>query len=164
MLGLQLHSASSLTAANDVISLCLQGPEVLRCMTKKSPEDYKERLDLAYGCPADLWSVGCVAFEALTGNTPYNAERVDEMLALIMQPLCFPPHVAGLEDVVSFLEGCLTIDPSHRPTAPELLNHPWLQRAQQAPEPTPARAVPKARTRKVSVCLQASTTLISYDC
>jgi serine/threonine protein kinase len=48
-----------------------QAPEVLRCPPKLFPEENKHTRSLAYGCGADVWSVGVLAYELVMGCTPF---------------------------------------------------------------------------------------------
>jgi serine/threonine protein kinase len=50
-------------------------PEVARGVLKDLPELAKDRADIAYGTPADVWSVGIVAFEALYGGYILNQAK-----------------------------------------------------------------------------------------
>jgi eukaryotic-like serine/threonine-protein kinase len=90
---------------------------------------------------ADIYSLGAVAYELLTGRTPYQFESLGELLAQQRQP----PSMAGvpprLERAVA---AALALDPSRRPTAAGLaqeLAHTDLQ----PDEPTaPTEAMPRA--------------------
>ncbi|GLI71015.1 hypothetical protein VaNZ11_016131 [Volvox africanus] len=109
-------------------------PEVERCPLKMRPEDNKGNVDLAYSTAADVWSVGVLAYEMLVGFPPFidcskgsvdgstggdfgNGDRPRE--------LCFPHFVsAGGQD---FISSALEVRPADRPTAAQLLRHPWLK-------------------------------------
>ncbi|KDD75632.1 protein kinase, partial [Helicosporidium sp. ATCC 50920] len=75
---------------------------------------------------SDVWSVGCLAIELLTGAPPYYELQPMSALFNIVQdahpPL--PPGIsAGMRD---FLLGCFARDPALRPPARQLLDHPWV--------------------------------------
>jgi len=95
------------------------GPDApLRC---EVPRDARP----SYGTAADIWALGVLAFELLTGRVPF-AGSDDRGIARAI----FASH-AGLRAGVSplaldFLRRCLTFDARERPTARDLLSHPLL--------------------------------------
>ncbi|KAL1920026.1 uncharacterized protein VTP21DRAFT_1172 [Calcarisporiella thermophila] len=85
------------------------------------------------GCDAraDIWSFGITALEFAYGRPPYHRVPKREILRLILKcdpprldPLeCARPYSPALRDIISF---CLRKDPSRRPTALQLLRHPYF--------------------------------------
>ena len=77
---------------------------------------------------ADIWSVGCVTIEMLTGQAPWStiSRSVTEVMKLLEQGKKpeIPEQIS--EDCKNFIETCLQIEPSNRPTAKTLLNNPFL--------------------------------------
>ncbi|OMJ22341.1 Serine/threonine-protein kinase sepA [Smittium culicis] len=76
---------------------------------------------------SDIWSLGCTIVELLSGKPPY-ADLVS-MAALYHivedERPPFPENIsAQLHD---FLTICFEKDPKNRPTASQLVNHPWLK-------------------------------------
>ena len=72
---------------------------------------------------SDVWSVGVLTYELLTGKLPYSAtERYinPNGSTPISLELPLPPTAR------SFCEAILQRDPTKRPTADELLHHPFL--------------------------------------
>lgn len=75
---------------------------------------------------ADIWSVGCLAIELLTGNPPYYDLQPMSALYNIVQDLHppLPPNISmGMQD---FLVKCFQKDAARRPSARRLLQHSWI--------------------------------------
>lgn len=67
----------------------------------------------------------------LCGYTPFDREsQYQEMQAICNGDYKFAPaeYWAGVSDTAKeFVRACLTVDPVNRPTAADLLQHPWLK-------------------------------------
>ncbi|KAL6040861.1 Protein kinase of the Mitotic Exit Network [Balamuthia mandrillaris] len=75
----------------------------------------------------DIWSLGCTIIELVTGQPP-NFE-IPSMSALfkIVQDDCPPIPDTLSPELQDFLRRCFHKDPTKRPTATELMKHPWLK-------------------------------------
>ena len=102
-------------------------PEVLICPDKKRPEENKDKTLLVYIPYVDVWAVGILAFELLTGSPPFEKESRSETYESILyeEPPRLPLTVSS--EAKSFIHAALAKDPSHRPSAVDLLKHPWIQ-------------------------------------
>jgi len=82
-----------------------------------------------YDGRADVWSLGITAIEMVEGLPPRHADH--PMLAIRMIPRDPPPVLKEPENFSTefkdFIAQCLTKDHEKRPTAAELLAHPFLQ-------------------------------------
>ncbi|KZV54470.1 Mitogen-activated protein kinase kinase kinase 3 [Dorcoceras hygrometricum] len=89
-----------------------------------------------YSLPVDIWSLGCTVLEMATSKPPWsqyegvaaifkigNSKDVPEI----------PDHLSA--DAKSFIRQCLQREPSARPTASQLLGHPFV-RNQSTPKAT----------------------------
>ncbi|KAI9203286.1 kinase-like domain-containing protein [Polychytrium aggregatum] len=83
-----------------------------------------------HGRPADVWSVGIIAFILLSGYHPfYHAKDAPSMnQAVIKADFSFEaPYWNGISSMAkSFVRRLLQVDPKLRPTAEEALIDPWL--------------------------------------
>jgi serine/threonine-protein kinase len=80
------------------------------------------------GCPADIWALGAIAFELLSGVKPFGGglAAVPTILAAEMPDL--PPHVVQkaqfrplANEIYHVIGQCLKKDPASRPTADDLV-------------------------------------------
>ncbi|OLL23869.1 MAP kinase kinase kinase mkh1 [Neolecta irregularis DAH-3] len=83
-----------------------------------------------YSAKIDIWSLGCVVLEMFAGRRPWsNDEAVGAMFKLGKERLAPPIPDDVKTDLLpaaqDFLQLCFTIDPAQRPTAEELLKHPF---------------------------------------
>eukprot|EP00743_Colponemidia_sp_Colp-15_P004844 GILK01005219.1.p1 GENE.GILK01005219.1~~GILK01005219.1.p1 ORF type:complete len:1034 (+),score=99.99 GILK01005219.1:88-3189(+) len=84
-----------------------------------------------YSFKADIWSLGCVTLELVTGKRPYHdSPGMHAMFQMVQH--CSPPiperkanGVCLSLDCLDFLRCCFR-ESSARPTAEELLRHPFL--------------------------------------
>ncbi|GLI71825.1 hypothetical protein VaNZ11_017191 [Volvox africanus] len=114
-------------------------PEVERCPLKHAPEDNKNNPNLAYTPAIDIWSVGVLAYEMLVGFPPFvsngpgedssSRQGVAAFLAeqATRKTLRFPASISAAAK--DFIMATLNENPGDRPTAQQLLKHPWLFKA-----------------------------------
>ncbi|GIL86239.1 hypothetical protein Vretimale_13767 [Volvox reticuliferus] len=143
-------------------------PEVERCPLKTEPHENKDNPKYAYSTAVDIWAVGVLAYELMVGFPPVVMSTVpgnpaatsggpndDSVTGFVRShmnsaSLHFPasvPHVAR-----AFVLAALAPDPLERPTAAQLLQHPWLRpMATVAPTVTVPEALPAPVGRSVGI-------------
>ncbi|TPX70819.1 hypothetical protein SpCBS45565_g01449 [Spizellomyces sp. 'palustris'] len=81
-----------------------------------------------YGTEADIWSLGITAIEMTDGVPPHH--NLHPMRAMFKIPFLPPPTVQNPSrfspTFIEFLSKCLTKDPQARPSAKDLLTHPFV--------------------------------------
>ncbi|KAK7311237.1 hypothetical protein RJT34_09245 [Clitoria ternatea] len=105
---------------NDVLQDCVgstlwMAPEVVK------------RKNHGYGLAVDIWSLGCTVLEMLTRQPPYS--ELEGVRALFRIGRGEPPHIPQSlsNDAQDFIRKCLQVNPDKRPTAAQLLDHPFVK-------------------------------------
>ncbi|ESL05491.1 protein kinase, partial [Trypanosoma rangeli SC58] len=76
---------------------------------------------------SDIWSLGCLCVELLTGSPPFYDRAPASALYHIAQSDEVPiPQMELSEACESFLRACLDRDPRKRPSAASLQRHAWF--------------------------------------
>eukprot|EP00173_Palmaria_palmata_P005014 Plantae.Rhodophyta-Palmaria_palmata.ctg8022.p1 GENE.Plantae.Rhodophyta-Palmaria_palmata.ctg8022~~Plantae.Rhodophyta-Palmaria_palmata.ctg8022.p1 ORF type:complete len:256 (-),score=36.54 Plantae.Rhodophyta-Palmaria_palmata.ctg8022:161-928(-) len=82
-----------------------------------------------YTKSVDIWSLGCTIMELATGRRPYHELSAMQVLFRMVEDQ-MPPIPSHLSSQLrSFLKACFVWDPEQRPSASELMNHPFIQMA-----------------------------------
>ncbi|GFP87601.1 mitogen-activated protein kinase kinase kinase 1 [Phtheirospermum japonicum] len=81
-----------------------------------------------YGLAADIWSLGCTVLEMLTRRFPYSDfEWMSALYKIGKGERPFIPDSLPT-DARDFILKCLQVDAALRPTATQLLDHPFVKR------------------------------------
>ncbi|XP_073295151.1 mitogen-activated protein kinase kinase kinase 3-like [Primulina huaijiensis] len=114
-----------------------------------------------YSLPVDIWSTGCAVLEMATSKPPWSQYEGVAAIFKIGNSRDgpeIPDHLSA--DAKSFIRLCLQREPSARPTASQLLAHPFV-RNQTTPRAFP-RAFDGSRT-PTALEMQSSRTNNSWD-
>ncbi|KAK4757823.1 hypothetical protein SAY87_019124 [Trapa incisa] len=91
-----------------------------------------------YGLTADIWSLGCTVLEMLTRKIPYSDLEWMQAIFRIGRGELPPIPDTLSKDARKFILDCLQVNPDDRPTAAQLLEHPFVKRSLHTPAGSPA--------------------------
>ncbi|CAG9466055.1 unnamed protein product [Pedinophyceae sp. YPF-701] len=122
-----------------------------------------ERIESSkYSFNADVWSLGVLLLEGALGRFPYLPDDAapaapnvpgaskggvpqgnvlgywDLLHAIVEQPAPRPDRSRFTQQFCDFVEACLTKDAAARPSAEDLLRHPWLEQTARGGDATEA--------------------------
>lgn len=89
-------------------------------------------MDQAYGPQADVWALGCVLYEMLSGEQAFPVHDHDTESKFYGRIRAGHidtdrgPLKKISDDAKSLLKGMLKVDPTQRLSASECLVHPWI--------------------------------------
>ncbi|KAJ3697749.1 hypothetical protein LUZ61_001454 [Rhynchospora tenuis] len=100
----------------------------------------------AYGLAADIWSLGCTVLEMLTHQIPYpNVEWMQAFFKIGRGES--PPIPDNLSsEAKDFITQCVRVNPDDRPSAVQLLEHPFVKRPLLLRSSPPASQSSPSRT------------------
>jgi serine/threonine protein kinase len=91
-------------------------PEILNGM----PYDYK----------VDMWSIGTMLFELVTGFTPFTGKNKPDLMRNVNNGVYKIPKKVKLSlSAFDFINRCLQYNPAKRMSAKEAQSHPFIQNA-----------------------------------
>ncbi|TVU45474.1 hypothetical protein EJB05_04963, partial [Eragrostis curvula] len=85
-----------------------------------------------YGSSADIWSLGCTVLEMLTRQIPFPNMEWTHALYMIGKGERPPIPNYLSKEAQDFIGQCVTVDPDQRPSAAQLLEHPFVNRPLRA--------------------------------
>jgi len=80
-----------------------------------------------YTDKADLWSVGVILYEMLTGKTPYKANNIYDLVRMMKyEEVIIPNYINLSSECKHILFSLLQKDPKKRLTWEKFYHHPWF--------------------------------------
>lgn len=119
--------------------------------------------------PADLWSIGVIAYVLLCGYEPFHSDIEAEKFKLILKGQ-FRFVAADWQDVgetaKDFIRCLLAVNPNCRPTASKVLQHGWLNgtaRKHPTLQATPPRLKQLINARKLKMSTEVAQSVTAKD-
>ena len=80
-----------------------------------------------YNNKIDLWSLGILTYELLTGVKPFEGDDIKEIFNRIKEgKMNLPPTLVASSEIISFINGLLQFYPEKRMDWPQIKTHPFL--------------------------------------
>lgn len=96
-------------------------------MSPDMVEKYEKKSDKKYNTSADLWSLGVITYELLTGNTPFIGTEVNQLFQNIEKGIyTLPNKLKPSIEIISLINGLLQYYPEKRLTWEQIKQHPFF--------------------------------------
>ncbi|KAL0244406.1 hypothetical protein GEMRC1_008490 [Eukaryota sp. GEM-RC1] len=80
-----------------------------------------------YNVATDIWSLGVLCYECLTSHPPYfDLPPLRAIFVIATEGITLPKDLSISSSCKDFINRCLAIESTKRPSAAELLDHPFL--------------------------------------
>ena len=81
-----------------------------------------------YNEKCDIWSAGVILYILITGTPPFNGETDEDILENVkkMKYTFNIPEMKNISVALKDLIASVLVEPPKRPTAEQILNHPWI--------------------------------------
>jgi len=79
-----------------------------------------------YNCMVDVWSLGILFYEMLTGDIPFGGDSYEEIANSVLDGKYEMPGPEVPKGAVDLLTRLLIKDPAQRISLDDVLQHPWL--------------------------------------
>lgn len=106
-----------------------------------SPEVWKDK---PYNTKSDIWSMGCVLYEAICLKPPFRAEDMQGLYNKVVKGEFQRIPRSFSNDLNAFISNLLAVDPQSRPSCDEILALPLVAKRiaqMSAPMPIPSAAL-----------------------